>query len=76
MLFRSRYRIGTIIAGVMVAALLAPWIAQLAAMALGALAAGITASRPLLSFPMASLVVGSIAGSFLPLIYLGVTRRW
>ena len=73
---RRAYRIVMIIASVIVAALLAPWIAQLAATAIGSLAAGITATRPLLSFPMVWLVVGSIAAGFLPVIYLGITRRW
>jgi len=73
---RRIYRIGTIIAGVIVAALLAPWIAQVAATAMGSVAAGIAATRPLLNFPMAWLVVGSIVVSILPVLYLGTTRRW
>jgi hypothetical protein len=73
---RRTYRIGMIIAGVIVAALLAPWIAQVAATAIGSVAAGITATRSLLNFPMAWLVVCSIVASFLPVIYLGITRRW
>ncbi|HTB68986.1 MAG TPA: hypothetical protein VK727_22390 [Steroidobacteraceae bacterium] len=73
---RRTYRIGTIIAGVIAAALLAPWMAQFAAMAIGSAVAGITAARALLNFPMAWLVVGSIAASFLPGVYLGLTRRW
>ena len=70
------YRIGMLIAGVIVAALLAPWIARSAATAIGSLAAGITATRSPLNFPMAWLVVCSIVASSLPVIYLGVTRRW
>ncbi len=73
---RRSYRIGMIIASVVVAALLAPWIALLAATAIGSVAAGITATRALLNFPMAWLVVGAILASFLPVIYLGITRRW
>src|ERR1700723_1478583 len=71
---RRAYRIGVIIAGVIVAALLAPWIAQLAATAIGSIAAGITATHSLLNFPWAWLVAWSIATSFLPVVYLGVTR--
>jgi hypothetical protein len=70
------YRIGMIIAGVIVAALLAPWIAEAAATAIGSVAAGIAATRSLLNFPMAWLVVCSTVASFLPVIYLGVTHRW
>ena len=73
---RRLCRTGMIIGGVMVAALLAPWIAQAAATTIGSAAAGITATRSLLNFPMAWLVVGSIVGSFLPVIYLGISRRW
>jgi hypothetical protein len=73
---RRTYGIGMIIAGGIVAALLAPWIARLAATAIGSVAASITATRSLLNFPMAWLVVGSIVASFLPVIYLGITRRW
>ena len=73
---RRTYWIGMIIAGVIVAALLAPWIAQVAATAIGSVVAGITATGPLLNFPMAWLVVCSIVASFLPVIYLGITRRW
>lgn len=73
---RRTYRIGMVIAGVIVAALLAPWIAQVAATAIGSVAAGITATRSLLNFPMAWLVVCSIVASFFPVIYLGITRRW
>ena len=73
---RRTYRIGMMIAGVMVAALLAPWIAQGAATAIGSVAAGITATGSLLNFPMAWLVVWSVVAVFLPVIYLGITRRW
>ena len=73
---RRIYRTGMMIVGVIVAALLAPWIARVAAMAIGSVAAGITAARPLLNFPMAWLVVCSIVAGFLPVIYLGITRRW
>jgi pyrimidine operon attenuation protein/uracil phosphoribosyltransferase len=73
---RRAYLMGTIIAGVLIAALLAPGMAQLAAMAIGSAAVGITATRSLLNFPMASLVVGSMVASFVPVIYLGMTRRW
>jgi hypothetical protein len=70
------YRIGMIIGGVIVATLLAPWIAQVMATAIGSVAAGIAGNRSLLNFPMAWLVVCSIVGSFFPVIYLGMTRRW
>ena len=70
------HRIATIIAGVIAAALLAPLIAQVAATAIGWAAAGVTATRPILDFPMAWLVVCSIVASFLPVVYLGITRRW
>jgi len=73
---RRTYRVGTIIAGAIVAALLAPWIAQLAAIAIGSVPAGISATRSLLNFPMAWLTVGSIVASFVPVLYLGMTRRW
>jgi uncharacterized membrane protein YhaH (DUF805 family) len=73
---RRTYWIGTIVAGVIVAALLAPLIAQVAATAIGFVAAGIVATRSSLNFPMALLVACSIAVSFVPVIYLGVTRRW
>jgi hypothetical protein len=73
---RRTYRIGMIIAGVIVAALLAPWIAQVAATAIGSVAAGITATRSLLNFPMAWLVVCSMVATFLPVMYLGITHRW
>lgn len=66
------YRIGTIIAGVIVAALLAPWIAQGAALAIGSVAAGITATRSHLTFPMAWLVLCSTVGSLLPVITSGL----
>lgn len=70
------YRIGMIIAGVTAATLLAPWIAQVAALATGSVVAGVTAAHSALSFPMAGLVVCSMIASFLPVIYLGITRRW
>jgi len=73
---RRTYRVGVIIAGVIVAALLAPWIAQVAAAAVGSIAATMTATHPPLNSPWAWLVAWSIAASFLPVIYLGVTRRW
>ena len=73
---RHTYRVATIIAGVVIAALLAPWIAQVAAITIGSMAAGISAGRSFLNFPMAWLVVGSILVSFLPGVYLGITRRW
>ena len=73
---RRIYRIGMMIAGVIVAALLAPWIAQLTATAIGSVAAGITATRSLLNFPMAGLVVCTMVTGLLPVIYLGITRRW
>ena len=74
--YRRIYRIGTIIARVIVAALLAPWIAQVAALAIGSVASGIIATRPLLNFPMAWLVVCSMVATFLPVMYLGITHRW
>ena len=73
---RRTYGIGIIVAGVIVAGLLAPWIAQVAATAIGSVAAGITATRSLWNFPMAWVVICSIVASFLPVIYLGITRRW
>jgi hypothetical protein len=73
---RRSYRIGTIIAGVIVAALLAPWLARVVAMAIGSVAAGIFAMDSLLNFPMAWLVACSLVASVLPVIYLGITRRW
>jgi hypothetical protein len=73
---RRVYRVGTIIAGVMVAALLAPWIAQVAAIAIGSVAAGLTAIDSLLNFPMAWLVLCSLVVSLMPVLYLGITRRW
>jgi hypothetical protein len=73
---RRTYRTGMIIAGVIVAALLAPWIAQVAATAIGSVAVSTAAAQSLLNFPMPWLVVCSIVPSFLPVIYLGITRRW
>jgi hypothetical protein len=73
---RRTYRIVMMVGGVIVAALLAPWIAQLTATAIGSVAAGITATRSLLNLPMAWLVVCSMVASLLPVIYLGITRRW
>ena len=73
---RRTYRMVMMVGGVIVAALLAPRIAQLTATAIGSVAAGITATRSLLNFPMAWLVVCSMVAGFLPVIYLGVTRRW
>jgi hypothetical protein len=73
---RRTFRMALIIAGVIVAALLAPWIAQLAATTIGMVAAGITATRSPLNSPTAWLVVCSIVASFLPAIYLGIARRW
>jgi anti-sigma factor RsiW len=70
------YRVAMIIAGAIVAALLAPWIAQAAAAAIGALAAGMSATLAPLNFPTAWLLIGSIAGGFLPVIYLATTQRW
>ena len=70
------YRVATITAAVIVAALLAPWVARVAAMAIGSAAAGLGAISSLLNFPMAGLVLCSLVGSLLPVIYLGVTRRW
>lgn len=70
------YRAAMIIAGVLVAALLAPWIAQAAAMAVGSLAVAASGTRSLLNFPMAWLMVCSVVVGFLPVIYLGITRRW
>lgn len=73
---RHTYRMAMIIAGVIVAALLAPWFAKIAATAIGSVAVGITATRSLSIFPMAWLAVCSMVVSFLPVIYLGITRRW
>jgi hypothetical protein len=73
---RRGYRIGAIMAGVIVAALLAPWVAQGAALAIGSLVSGISTTRALLNFPMAWLAVCSIVAGFLPVVYLGMTRRW
>ena len=69
-------RTGKIVASVIFAALLAPWIAQAAAAAIGWVAAGMIATRSLWNFPMAWLVVCSLVASSLPVIYLGITRRW
>src|SRR5580692_9168092 len=63
---RRAYRIGAIIGGMIVAALFAPWIAWLAATAVGSLAAGISATQSLLDFKIGWLVACSIAASFLP----------
>jgi hypothetical protein len=73
---RRTYRVGMIIASVIVAALLAPWIAQVAAIAIGSVATGLTAIDSLLNFPTAWLVLCSLVVSFMPFLYLGVTRRW
>ena len=73
---RRTYGIGAIISGVIVAALLAPWMAQVAALAVGSVATAIAATRPLLDFPMAGLMVSSLAALFLPVLYLGLMRRW
>jgi|ERR1700733_3195667 len=73
---RRRYRTVTIFAGVTVAALLAPWVAQVAATAIGSAAAGIAMLCSRLNFPMAQLVICSIFASLLPTFYLGITRRW
>ncbi len=74
--YRRSYRLGTIIASVILAALLAPWIAQVAALAIGSVATGIIATRSLLNFPMAWLVGCSMVATFLPVMYLGITHRW
>jgi len=73
---RRAFRIALIIAGVTIAALFAPWIAQVVAIAIGSVASSITAGHALLMFPMAWLAACSVAASFLPVIYLGITRRW
>jgi len=70
------HRIGMIVATVVAASLLAPWIAQGCALAIGSIAAGISAAGALLSFPLASLAVCSIIAGFFPVLYLGITRRW
>ena len=74
--YRRGYRIGTIVASIILAALLAPWIAQVTALAIGSVATGIIATRSLLDFPMAWLVVCSMVATFVPVIYLGITRGW
>ena len=61
---RRAYRGGMMIAGVVVAALLAPWIARVGAAGIGAVAAGITVTGSLLNFPMAWVVVCSIVAGF------------
>jgi hypothetical protein len=73
---RRTLRTGIIVAGVIIAALLAPWIAAVAVLTIGSVAGSFAASRSLVSFPMAWPVVFSIIASFLPVIYLGITRRW
>ena len=73
---RRTYRMGMAIASVIVAVLLAPWIAQGAATAVGSVAAGIIATRSLLNSPVLWLLVCSIVATFFPVIYLGITRRW
>jgi len=70
------YRIGMIIAVLVVASLLAPWLAQVCALAVGSVVAGLSTTRALSSFPLAWLALCSIVGSFLPAIHLGITRRW
>jgi hypothetical protein len=70
------YRMGMIAAAVVLAALLAPWIAQVCALGIGSAVAGMSTTRVLSSFPLAWLAVASIVASVLPVIYLGITRRW
>jgi len=73
---RRIYRISMIIAAAILTALLAPWIALVAAAAIGSVAAGVAEARSSLNFPMAWLVVCSALATLLPVIYLGTTRRW
>lgn len=70
------YRIGMIIAVLVVASLLAPWLVQVCALAVGSLVAALSTTHALSSFPLAWLALCSIVGSLLPAIYLGFTRRW
>lgn len=73
---RRTYRLAIIIVGVIAAALLAPWIAMVAATGVESAAVGITATGSLLNFPMAWLAVCSMVATFLPIMYLGISRRW
>lgn len=70
------YRIGMCVAATVVASLLAPWIARVCALGIGSAVAGMSTTRALLSFPLAWLAVSSILAGLLPVIYLGITRRW
>jgi hypothetical protein len=73
---RHACRMGMTITSVVVAVLLAPWIAQVAATAVGLMAANIAATRSLLTFSMSWLLLCSIVATFIPVLYLGITRRW
>jgi hypothetical protein len=70
------YRISMIVGAVVIALLLAPWIAQACALGIGSVIAAVNTTRALSSFPLAWLVVGSVVIGFAPVIYLGITRRW
>ncbi len=70
------HRIGMIAGAAIVASLLAPWIAQACALAIGSVVVGLGTTRALLGSPLAWLAVFSILAAFLPVIYLGITRRW
>ena len=69
-------RIGMSVAAAVVSLLLAPWIAQVCALGIGSLAVGLSTTRALVRFPLEWLTVCSIVAGLLPVIYLGITRRW
>jgi len=70
------YRIAMVAAAIVVASLLAPFIAQVCALGIGSVVVGLSATRALLNSPIAWLVACSIFGSLVPGLYLGVSRRW
>ena len=73
---RRVYRVLAIIACAVLAALSAPWVAQITSAFIELAAAGITAISPLIYAPLMWLVAGATLAGWTPVIYLWRTRRW
>jgi hypothetical protein len=73
---RRIYRVGAIVACLILSTLSAPWIAQITSTLIELTAAGISTSGPLLHAPLTWLVVGASAIGCCPVIYLWRTGRW
>jgi hypothetical protein len=78
----ARQRVGrakgilAIVICLVLSALSAPWIAQIASALIGLAAAGIGGGAPLLHAPLAWLVVAATVTGWSPVIYLWRTGRW